>query len=207
MARSREDRFEDPGTFPGGGSRFVAASFSDVDDAVGAARELEERGYDRDQISVFMSSATREGYIHTHPGVVGDSPSPKAVVVDSVELEKDRKTLEGAGAGGLVGGGLGAVGAALVAAGTTLIVPGLGLAVAGPIAAALAGAGAGAAAGGLVGALVGSGMSEYRAHQFEKDVKDGHVIVGATARTEAELSDLNEQMKALGGKPISEDKV
>jgi hypothetical protein len=206
MAHSRDDRFDfDFGTFPDGRSRFVAASFSDVDEAVDAARELEERGYDRDQISVFMSSKTREGYIHTHRDVVSDNP--RAVVVDNVELQKDRKTLEGAGAGGLVGGSLGAVGAALAAAGTSLIVPGLGLAVAGPVAAALAGAGAGAAAGGLVGALVGSGMSEYRAHRFEKDVKEGHVIVGATARTEAERSDLDEQMKALGGDPITEDKV
>jgi hypothetical protein len=206
MARSRDDRFEfDAGIFPDGGSRFVAASFSDVDDAVEAARELEERGYNPNQISVFMSSATREGYIHTHPDIVGDRP--KTIVVENVELEKDRKTLAGAGAGGLVGGGLGAVGAALAAAGTALVVPGLGLAVAGPIAAALAGAGAGAAAGGLVGALVGSGMSEYRAHQFEKDVKEGNVIVGASARTEAERSDLNDQMKALGGHPISEDKI
>jgi hypothetical protein len=192
------------GSFPSGHSRFIAASFSDVDDAVKAARSLEARGYDRDQISVFMSSATRHGYIRENPDA---EKHDDAVIVDNVALEKENKALEGAGAGGIVGGALGAAGAALAAIGTALVIPPLGLAVAGPVAAALAGAGAGAAAGGLVGALVGSGMSEYRARQFEEHVHDGQVIVGATAQTEAERNDLAEQMKNLGGKTISEDRL
>jgi hypothetical protein len=198
------DRF-DFGTLPSGRSRFVAASFTDVDDAIEASRALETRGYDRDQISVFMSSDTRHGYIETHPHI--KDADRNTVTVDHVELEKDRKTLEGAGAGGLVGGTLGAVGAAIAAVGTSLVIPPLGLAVAGPVAAALAGAGAGAAAGGLTGALIGTGMSEYRARTFEKHVRAGHVLVGATATTEAERSDLVDQMKNLGGDPLTDEKL
>jgi hypothetical protein len=198
------DRF-DFGDLPSGRSRFVAASFSDVDDAIEASRALEARGYNRDQISVFMSSDTRHGYIETHPHI--KDADRNTVTVDHVQLDKDRKTLEGAGAGGLVGGALGAVGAAVAAVGTAMVIPPLGLAVAGPVVAAFAGAGAGAAAGGVVGALVGSGMSEYRARSFEQHVRDGHVLVGAAANTEAERNDLIDQMKHLGGDPVTDDQI
>ena len=174
------------GTLPSGQSRFVTASFKKLDHAVDAARSLEERGLERDRISVFMAEETRERFIGTHPRY--GELEENAVVVDDVELEKHSRTLEGAGAGGTVGGALGAAGAAIAAAGTTLVVPFLGIAVAGPLAAMLAGAGAGAAAGGLVGALVGSGMTEYRARHFEKLIKEGHIMVGAAAETEAERS-------------------
>lgn len=190
------------GTLEEGGPRFVAASFKDVDDAVDAARMLEKRGYDAEQISVFMSAQTRHGYLERNPEIGKDGKN--AVIVDHVELEKESKALEGAGAGGFIGGALGAVGAALTAIGTSLIIPGLGIVVAGPVVAAFAGAGAGAAAGGLVGALVGSGMSEYRARRFEELVREGHVIVGATARTEAERNDLIDKLKDAGGKPVQD---
>ena len=174
------------GTLPSGQSRFVTASFKKLDHAVDAARNLEERGFERDRVSVFMAEETRDSLIDTHPRY--SELEENAVVVDDVELEKQSKTLEGAGAGGTIGGALGAAGAAIAAVGTTLVVPVLGIAVAGPLAAMLAGAGAGAAAGGLVGALVGAGMTEYRARHFEELIKDGNIMVGAAAETEAEWS-------------------
>jgi hypothetical protein len=190
--------------FPSGRSRFVAASFKDVDDAMKATRRLEEHGYEPTQISVFMSESTRYGYLESNPDLVTDECE---VVVNHVELKKETRALEGAGAGGLIGGAVGAVGAAIAAVGTALLIPPLGVAVAGPIAAAFAGAGAGAAAGGLVGGLVGAGMSEYRARRFEKAVKDGHVVVGVTARTEAERADLIERLDHAGGKVIIEEET
>jgi hypothetical protein len=186
-------------TFPSGRLRFVAASFNDVDNAIAATRMLESHGYDQDQISVFMSDSTRYGYLEANPGIKSAD-----FVVDRVELKKENKALEGAGAGGVIGGAIGAVGAAVAAVGTALLIPPLGLAVAGPIVAVFAGAGAGAAAGGLVGALIGSGMSEYRARRFEKAVKDGHVVVGVVARTEAERHDLFERLEAAGGTLIGD---
>lgn len=206
MARkTEEDRTVDLrfGTLPSGHSRFVSAAFDDLDGAVDAARDLEARGYELGQVSVFMATGTRERYIDTHPRY--EELEQKAVIVEEVELEKQRKTLEGAGAGGAIGGGVGAIGAAIAAVGTTLVVPPLGIAVAGPLAAALAGAGAGAAAGGLVGALVGAGMSEYRARRFEELVKEGHVIVGVVAETEAERTNVVEVLERHGGEVIARE--
>lgn len=208
MARER-DRTTTPtedyriDRFPSGRSRFVTAHFDKLDNAAEAARSLEERGYARDRLGVFMSDETRRNYLETRPEF--EDVDDRAVVVDDVELSKRRKTLEGAGAGGAIGGGLGAIGAAIAAAGTTMVIPPLGVAVAGPLAAALAGAGAGAATGGLVGALVGAGMSEYRAKRFKELIKEGNLIVGAEASTEAERTDLEEQLRKHGGTIMVEE--
>jgi hypothetical protein len=183
--------------FPSGEPRFVTAGFKKLDDALDATRELEERSYSRDRISVFMASETRLQYIDTHPRYAELENS--AVVVEDVELEKRTKAPEGAGVGGAVGGALGAVGAAVAAVGTTLVIPPLGIALAGPLAAALAGLGAGALTGGLVGALVGAGMSEYRARHFEQMVKDGNIIVGVSADTEPERRNVLEILEKHGG--------
>jgi hypothetical protein len=188
---------------PSGRPRFVSAAFKKLDDALDAAHDLEERGYARHQLSVFMTAESRSHFIDTHPRY-GELES-EAIVVEDVELEKQRKTLEGAGAGGTIGGALGAVGAALAAAGTTLVIPPLGLAVAGPIAAMLAGAGAGAAAGGIVGALVGAGMSEYRARRFESLIKEGKIVVGVVAETDPERNNIVEVLRSHGGDIVFND--
>lgn len=185
------------GTLPSGTSRFVAAAFDDLDRAIDTSRDLEGRGFAGDQLSMFMAAETRERYIHTHPRY--KELEKKAVIVEEVELEKARKTMEGAGTGGAIGGALGAAGAAILAVGTTLLVPILGIVVAGPLAAALAGAGAGAAAGGVVGALVGTGMTEYRAKEFEALAKKGHILVGVVAATDAERTTAAEVLQSHGG--------
>ncbi len=207
MARTTDEREMTErrfGTLPSGRSRFVSAAFDDLDEAIDAARELEQRGYGRHQISVFMAAETRERYIDTHPRY--DELEEKAVVVEEVELEKQRKTLEGAGAGGTIGGAIGAAGAAIAALGTTVVLPPLGIAVAGPLAAALAGAGAGAATGGLVGALVGAGMTEYRARRFEELVKEGNVLVGVVAETDAERTNIVEVLEQHGGELVRRER-
>jgi hypothetical protein len=183
--------------FPSGEPRFVTADFKTLDDALDATRDLEERSYSRDRISVFMATETRMQYIDTHPRY--GELEKNAVVVEEVELEKKTKASEGAGVGGAVGGALGAAGAAVAAVGTTLVIPPLGIVLAGPIAAALAGLGAGALTGGLVGALVGGGMSEYRARHFEKMMKEGHIVVGVSAETEPERRNIIEILEKHGG--------
>lgn len=191
------------GRFETGEPRFVSAAFKDLDDAIDATRELEERSYPRDRTSIVMDSETREQYIRTHPRF--DEIESDAVVVEEVELEKSRKTAEGASVGGALGGALGATGAAVAAVGTTLVIPPLGLALSGPVAAALAGLGAGAATGGVVGALVGSGMSEYRARQFKKLMKEGRIIVGVHATTVPERRNILEILEKHGGKRVPAD--
>ena len=190
-------------SFPSGVSRFVSASFYDLDDALDATRDLEARGYARERVSVFMATDTREHHIETHDRY--DELERNAIVVEDVALEKHRKTAEGAGAGGAVGGALGAAGAAIAAAGTTLVFPPLGIAIAGPVAAMLAGLGAGAAAGGMVGALVGAGMTEFRAKRFAELVKDGRILVGVLAETEPERLTVIEVLRENGGTLVGED--
>ena len=190
-------------TFPTGESRFVSASFYDLDDALDATRDLESRGYPRERVSVFMATETREHHIDTHDRY--DELEKNAIVVEEVALEKHRKTAEGAGAGGALGGALGAAGAAVAAAGTTLVFPPLGIAIAGPLAAMLAGLGVGAAAGGTVGALVGAGMSEYRATRFAELVKEGRILVGVLAETEPERLTIIEVLRDNGGTLVGED--
>lgn len=192
-----------PVTFPEHPDRFVSAAFKDLDDALDATRDLEDHEYPTERISVFMATDTREHYIDTHPryGELED----RAVIVEEVELEKHRRTAEGAGTGGAIGAAVGAAGAAIAAAGTTLVVPPLGIAVAGPAAAALAGLGAGAATGGLVGALVGAGMSEYRARHFAELVKAGRVIVGVSVATAPERRHVAEILEEHGGELLGEE--
>lgn len=189
-----EDRF---GRFETGEPRFVSAAYKDLDDAIDATRELEDHSYPRDRISIVMDTDTREQFIRTHPRY--EELEKNAVVVEEVQLEKESKAAQGAGVGGAVGGALGAAGAAVSAVGTTLVVPPLGIVLAGPVAAALAGLGAGAATGGVVGALVGAGMSEYRAREFKKLMKEGRVIVGVTATTMPERNNILEILEKHGG--------
>jgi hypothetical protein len=186
-------------------ARFVTAGFKNLDDALDATRDLEERSYGRDRISVFMATETRRQYIDTHPRY--GELEKNAVVVEEVELEKKSKASEGAGVGGAIGGALGAAGAAVLAVGTTLVIPPLGIALAGPLAAALAGLGAGALTGGVVGALVGSGMSEYRARHFEEMMKEGNIVVGVAAETEPERRNVVEILEKHGGDtgPLEKD--
>jgi hypothetical protein len=191
----REDRYFE--SLPSGASRFVTAAFSDLDDALDATKALEKHAYDRERISVFMATETRDKYIDAHPRY--EELEEDAVMVEEVELSKKTKSAEGAGVGGAIGGALGAAGAAIAAVGTTLVIPPLGIALAGPVAAALAGLGAGALSGGLVGALVGAGMSEYRAEHFERLIKDGHVMVGVTVETEPERQSVLEILESHSG--------
>ncbi len=194
-----ELRFE---RFPNGESRFASATFKSLDGALAATRDLEAHEYAADRITVFMATETRERYIDTHPRY--GELERNAVMIEEVELERRTRTAEGAGIGGAAGGAAGAAGAAVIAVGTTLVVPPLGIAVAGPAAAALAGLGAGALTGGLVGALVGAGMSEYRAREFQKQMKEGRIVVGVIADTIPEKVQIFEILERHGGERVPE---
>lgn len=189
--------------FGTGESRFVSATFSDLERARKAVRELEARGYPINELSVVMTDETRKHHLRTHPEFEGFDP--EAYLVDQVELEKDRKTLKGVGTGGAIGGALGALTAAVAAASTTIVIPPLGIIIAGPLAAAFAGAGAGSAVGGLVGGFTGAGMSELRAKHLERVVSEGQVIVVARARTEPELQQIKTTLAGEGGVLVLEE--
>jgi hypothetical protein len=144
----------------------ITRSFTDRESAERAYATLTARGYGSEDIHVIMSDETRKRYFS------GDAP----------KSELGHKSLQGAGVGGAVGGAVGATTLAVLAAGAALTVPGLGLVIAGPLAGALAGGAAGAAAGGLLGLLVGAGIPEDRAKSYEKDLKQGGILLGVKPR-------------------------
>ena len=147
-------------------AKLVTSSFRDRESAERAYQSLKDRGYDDKDIHVMMSDETRKRHFYKDDDGVGN------------------KALEGAGVGGAAGGVLGATIVGLMAATSTLALPGIGLLIAGPLAGALAGGAAGAATGGLAGTLIGAGIPEDRAKIYEKDIKEGGVVVGVNPRTD-----------------------
>ncbi|MFN3597633.1 MAG: hypothetical protein ACK41D_10225 [Rubricoccaceae bacterium] len=164
----------------------VTGSFRDAESADRAYAAFRERGYSDDEIHVLMSDDTRKRYYDR----------------EHVEIEKGNKAMEGAGTGAAVGGTIGGIVGAIAALGTTALIPPLGLTVAGPLVGALAGAGAGGAAGTLVGGLIGAGIPEQRAKEYEKDIKDGHIVVGVHPRDDEDRRYFAERYNEYGARNV-----
>jgi hypothetical protein len=160
------------------GQRQVFGSFVDRESAERAYGFAQKLGYDRDAFNILMSSDTKERYF------------PEDVRFKS-------KVAEGASAGAAIGGTAVGVIGALVAIGTTIALPGVGLVLAGPIVAGLAGAGAGGIAGGLIGALVGWGIPENDARQYEKDIREGRIVMSITPKSDDDAADLQDEWDRL----------
>lgn len=167
--------------------RLVTGLFRDRESAERAYRSVSDLGYEREDVNLVMSDATRKRYFS------GD---------DTTETELGSKAAEGAGIGGAIGGTIGAIAAAIAAAGTTLVLPGLGLVVAGPIVAALAGAGAGGATGGIIGALVGWGIPEERVKHYESGIKDGGILIGVKPRSDVDARRFEQEWKDSKGEHV-----
>ena len=161
----------------------MTAVFSDWSDAEKAYKELLNRGYTSEQISLLMSEDTRSRYAGR-------------------ETEMGNKAAEGTGVGAAIGGTVGAIIGAIAAIGTSIVIPGLGLVIAGPIAAALAGAGAGGATGGLIGALVGYGLPEETVKRYESSLKEGGIVLGFQPRTRAEADEVAKLWRSYNGAHI-----
>jgi hypothetical protein len=164
-------------------AKLVTGLFKSRVTAESAVRELSKLGYTRDDVSVMMSDATR---------------------TKEFGIEAGSKAAEGASVGGAVGGAVGAILAALAAVGTSIALPGLGLVIAGPIAAALAGAGAGGAAGGLIGLLVGTGIPENRAEIYERGLREGGILLGVDAKSDADADRIAKVFESLNAKNVRE---
>ena len=141
----------------------AAGLFHSQDRAERAVRDLNDSGYDMQNVSIVAKDTDQIGGIETTERI-GD--------ID-----------DGAAAGALTGGTLGGITGLLVGLGT-LAIPGVGPillagAAATTIATTLAGAGIGVAAGGLLGALVGLGIPEDRAKVYRDSVRDGSFLVMA----------------------------
>ena len=161
-------------------AKTIVGSFDSFEEAQNVLRDLQQKGYARDDISVIANNAT--GQYSSQYGGEGQLPSEGSGAGSSVS-EAGAGTATGAAAGGVLGGAAG-----LVVGLMGLAIPGIGpIVAAGPIAAALAGAGVGAVAGGLIGGLTGVGVSEDDASYYAESVKRGGTLV--TVRAEDSRAD------------------
>ncbi len=138
--------------------RTVIGIFQDSKHAGEAVAELKSAGFAND-ISI-----------------VSKNPEDQDMETHEVKRDLGKEAIKGAAGGAAVGGTLGAI-VALLAGAATFTIPGVGIAIAGPLAAAFTGAGMGAAGGSIVGALVDMGIPEDRAKQYEQYVSSGDVLV------------------------------
>jgi len=168
-------------------NNLLTGSFRDREGAEQAYNRMIDRGYRDDEINIIMSDETRK--------LNFDKNKRK-------ESEFGNKAVEGAGAGSAIGGSIGAAVGIIAAIGTSLAIPGLGIVIAGPIAAGLAGAGAGGISGGIVGALVGAGIPEKRSKEYEKVIKEGHIVMGLRPRSDADANYMEENWQQLEGEDI-----
>ena len=161
----------------------VTATFDDHNAADRAYNKVANRsGYGHDDVTILMSDETRKKHYKD----------------EDIEIEEGTKAAEGAGVGGATGGTIGGIAGALMAAGGAVALPGIGLAISGPLAAALAGAGTGGAAGSIIGALAGAGISEERAKRYKKDIEEGRVVLGVNPQSESEARAIVKDWKELG---------
>ncbi|MGF1482443.1 MAG: general stress protein [Cyanophyceae cyanobacterium] len=142
--------------------RHAVGVFPTRQDAEYALRELQDAGFNMDQVSVIAQDAGRQGDI----AGAGVSKTPE----EQAEGGAGAGATAGAATGGLLGliGGLG-----------ILAIPGVGVAAEAGIVLAntLLGSGIGAAGGGLVGALIGWGVPEERANYYNERLGAGEYIV------------------------------
>jgi hypothetical protein len=162
----------------------IIGLFNDRESAEGAYQELINNGYTQDEITVVMTDETRKLYFPLVESKTGD------------------KTLEGLGAGALIGGGVGAVAGAIAGIGTLMVVPGLGLVIAGPLAAGLTGASTGGVAGGLIGALVGSGIREEKAKFYTEGIGQGKILLSVAPHSEAEANRIESEWLDRGSEGV-----
>lgn len=144
----------------------VNAVFNTHTDAQKAYDELMYRGYKPDEINVVVSDETHR--IHHAQTEDGDRP---------------HTTMENAGIGSAIGGTAGAIVGAVAALGTLVVIPPLGVAVAGPLLAALTGAGAGGLTGGIIGALTSRGIPKEHAEVVETNIREGGTLISFTPKT------------------------
>jgi hypothetical protein len=173
----------------------LTALFRDARRAGLAYQAALDRGYEASNVNVLMSDATRERYLSARPDSALAGKANEPVPETSTRAEV---------LGGPVGGTLGTLAPAIAAIGTALLLPGLGLAVAGPIAAALTAAGAAGVAAGLIGAFTNWGIPAARAEQYERGIRDGGIVIGVEPISPADREELIAQWKRAGGELIED---
>jgi hypothetical protein len=162
----------------------IIGLFNNREAAERAYQALFDYGYNQNEITVVMTDEARK--LHFPP----------------VESETEDKTIEGLGAGAMIGSGVGALVGVLAGLGTSLVIPALGLVVAGPLIAGLTGAGAGGVAGGLIGALVGAGIREEKAMFYAKEIDQGKILITVTPHSETEATRIESEWLDRGSEGV-----
>ncbi len=141
-------------------AKTVVGLFDDFTQVQQVIRDLQNKGFSCDDISIVANDAKGEygKFVKT-------------------EGTKTTEMSEGAAGGAGVGAAMGGIAGLLVGLGA-LAIPGIGPVIAaGPLATTLAGAGIGAVTGGLLGALVNAGLPEEQAHAYAEGVRRGGTLL------------------------------
>lgn len=150
-------------------SRTIAAIFDSYRNAENAARQVKEKGFGTEDISI-VTKENDEGY-------TSDNDSATMGTVNNTGItgsagRNSRGTNDNISDGVVTGGILGGLAGLLIGAGS-MVIPGLGIiAAAGPITGLLSGA----VTGGIVGGLIDLGIPENKGKQYESDIKAGKVL-------------------------------
>jgi uncharacterized protein (TIGR02271 family) len=140
-------------------AKTIVGLFDAFTDAQGAVKDLANKGFSRDAISLAANDAT---------GEYAKSTASNA-------------EWSGTATGATTGAAVGGVGGLLLGLGA-LAIPGIGpIIAAGPLVAALTGAGIGAMAGGMIGALTDVGVPEEEAGYYAEGVRRGGTLVTINA--------------------------
>lgn len=167
--------------------RVVSGLFRDRYSAERAYDLVMDQGYTGEETSVVMLEETRGlNFEETAAG-------PKL----------SSKVMESAGVGGAIGSAIGGLLGAIAGVDASVALPGFGIAVAGPLIAALSGAGAGGVAagvaGGLIGALAGSRIPEERPKHRETGIKGGGILISVAPRTAYDAAWIEHEWRNLDG--------
>ena len=165
----------------------ITGLFVDRESADRAYNSVTSRGYDKGDVNLVMSDATRQKHYPENPITYN---------------ELGNKATDGAGIGGAIGGTIGAIAAAVAVVGTTIAIPGVGIFIAGPAAAALAGLGAGSLTGGVVGALIGLGIPEERVKHYQSGIDEGGILLGVKPRSADDATHIEQEWKTNNGQHI-----
>lgn len=149
--------------------KLVGGVFQNADEASRAIERLRDLGYVKNDISVMAKDSNKVEEIENN--------TQSDVEVTEEGAKRGSNAGKGLGIGAGTGGVLGGIDGLIAEIGL-LAIPGIGvLAAAGPLATTLSGAAIGAPGGGLVGALTGAGIPKENAQEYEKYMKEGHVLL------------------------------
>jgi uncharacterized membrane protein len=161
-------------------AKTIVGSFDTFEEARGVMTELQQRGFNQNDISIVANNAT------------GQYRTDESTTAKDLDAETGGAA-SGAAAGGLLGGAAG-----LIVGLMGLAIPGIGpIVAAGPLAATLAGAGVGAVAGGLIGGLTRAGVPEEDANVYAEAVRRGGALVTVRAE-DARAEEAADIMRRFG---------